>query len=179
MIIRHAEKAETPKTAGVTAEGAASEHSLIVRGWQRAGALVSFFTRPSAPGIHVPTYVYAAKFDAADHDDDSHSLRPIETVTPLAEKLARSDQAFVLDVKFAVGQEDALAADIQARTGIVLIAWEHRHIPRIGAKLASDVPNEWPGSRFDLVWVFLRAGSDSYIFSQVPQLLLAGDETAS
>jgi hypothetical protein len=139
---------------------------------------VSFFTRPSAPGVGVPTYVYAAKSDAAD-DDDSHSMRPIETVTPLAEKLATSDPTFSLNVNFAVGQENALIADVLARAGIVLIAWEHHHIPLIGAKLSSDVPNKWPGGRFDLVWIFLRAASESYIFSQVPQLLLAGDEAAS
>ena len=109
MIIRHAEKPETPPPAGITANGATDEHSLIVRGWQRAGALVSFFTHPSTPGIGVPTYVYAAKFDAAD-DDNGHSMRPIETVTPLAEKLAMSDPSFSLNVNFAVGQESALAA---------------------------------------------------------------------
>ncbi len=180
MIIRHAEKPETPPPAGITANGATDEHSLIVRGWQRAGALVSFFTRPSAPGVDVPTYIYAAKFDAADaDDDDGHSMRPIETVTPLSEKLAISDPSFSLNVDFAVGQESALVADVQARAGIVLIAWEHHHIPLIGAKLSSDAPNKWPGSRVDLVWILLRAANGSYIFSQVPQLLLAGDEAAS
>jgi hypothetical protein len=178
MIIRHAEKPDTSPPAGVTAQGATDEHSLIVRGWQRAGALVSFFTHPSAPGVDVPTYVYAAKFDAADDDNDSHSMRPIETVTPLARKLAMSDPSFSLNVNFAVGQESALVADVQARAGIVLIAWEHHHIPRIGENLSSDVPNKWPGSRFDLVWIFMRAASESYIFTQVPQLLLAGDEAA-
>jgi hypothetical protein len=105
-------------------------------------------------------------------------MRPVETVTPLLEKLSKNDPSFVLNTNYAVGQESALIADLQARAGTVLIAWEHHHIPRIGVKLTSDVPKEWPGQRFDLVWVFLRAASDSYIFSQVPQLLLAGDEEA-
>jgi hypothetical protein len=178
MILRNAEKPETPPPAGVAANGAPSKDSLTVRGWQRAGALVQFFTRPSAPGVGVPTYVYAAKFDAGGDDEAGRSMRPVETVTPLLEKLSKNDPSFVLNTNYAVGQESALIADLQARAGTVLIAWEHHHIPRIGVKLTSDVPKEWPGQRFDLVWVFLRAASDSYIFSQVPQLLLAGDEEA-
>jgi hypothetical protein len=177
MIVRHAEKPEAPPPAGVSADGATSKHSLVVRGWQRAGALVPFFTRPSAPGVSVPNHVYAAKFDAAD-EDGGLGMRSIETVTPLAEKLGQCDPSFGLNVKFAVGEEDALLADVESRGGTVLIAWEHHHISKIAAKLSSDAPSEWPGSRFDLVWVFLRAANNSYIFSQVPQLLLAGDQEA-
>ncbi len=178
MIVRHAEKPDEPKIGGVKADGAKDGRSLSVRGWQRAGALVPFFTRPWATGIDVPTHVYAAKSDA-DHDDDgSHSLRPLETVTPLADVLLTCEPSFSVNADFAVGQENALLGHIQARAGIVLIVWEHHHIPRIGAALASDVPSKWPGDRFDLVWVFLRGGADSYIFSQVPQFLLAGDGAA-
>lgn len=47
MIIRHADKPpEPPKEPppfGVTREGTQDEQALIVRGWQRAGALASFF----------------------------------------------------------------------------------------------------------------------------------------
>ncbi|MGP6156919.1 MAG: phosphoglycerate mutase family protein [Vulcanimicrobiaceae bacterium] len=174
MIVRHAEK---PPLAGVTADGAADKNSLSVRGWQRAGALVPFFTRPSAPGVDVPTYVYAAKSDA-DDDDAGHGVRSIETVTPLVDKLAATHPEVSLNTHFGVGDESALLSDVESRAGIILIAWEHHHIPLIGAKLSSDVPDKWPETRFDLVWVFLRCGGGGYIFSQVPQLLLGGDEAA-
>jgi hypothetical protein len=179
MIIRHAEKPETPPPAGITADGTANKHSLIVRGWQRAGALVSFFTRPSSPAIGVPSRIYAAKFDPGNPggiDDPGHSMRPIETITPLAQKLAIADPAFSPNLNFAVGAEEALVEDVQAQPGTVLIAWEHHHIPLIGAKLSRDVPGTRSGSRFDMVWVFDRVGKGSYAFSQVAQLLLAGDE---
>jgi hypothetical protein len=37
----------------------------------------------------------------------------------------------------------------------------------------TSAPQRWPFSRFDLVWVFDDRGGWS--FTQVPQLLLAGD----
>ena len=42
---------------------------------------------------------------------------------------------------------------------------------------AGSVPAEWPGDRFDIVWVFdydQRTGT--YAFSQIPQNLLPGDQ---
>jgi len=69
--------------------------------------------------------------------------------------------------------------------GGVLICWVHENIPRIvreiPTNLATPVPAVWPddgqgNGRFDLVWAFEydRAAS-TYRFSQVPQMLLAGD----
>jgi len=68
----------------------------------------------------------------------------------------------------------AVAAD-----GIVLIAWEHEDIPAIANLIlgnSTTVPQQWPGQRFDIVWVFDRQGS-GWSFSQVPQLLLSGDSS--
>ena len=52
-------------------------------------------------------------------------------------------------------------------------------IPAIANQILGNdttVPQTWPGDRFDLVWVFdWNAGAESYTFTQVPQLLLAGD----
>ena len=62
--------------------------------------------------------------------------------------------------------------------GIALIAWQHENIPAIASAIhgASGFPTKWPGTRFDIVWVFdLQADGKSYSFSQVPQMLLAGD----
>jgi len=68
--------------------------------------------------------------------------------------------------------------------GVVLIAWQHQDIPAIGAHLlkhsgASGItlPTTWPQDRYDLVWVFDRPSGSGPItaFTQVPQLLLAGD----
>jgi hypothetical protein len=40
------------------------------------------------------------------------------------------------------------------------------------------VPATWPGERFDMVYVFTADGPGSYAFSQVPQLVLPGDDSA-
>jgi hypothetical protein len=56
------------------------------------------------------------------------------------------------------------------------------HIPAIAAGLptvsGTQIPAAWPGDRFDLIWSFrLEAGTSStaYVFSQIPQQVLAGD----
>jgi hypothetical protein len=75
------------------------------------------------------------------------------------------------------GDEIALVEDIQARKGPALIAWKHDGIPVIANAILGDAttsPKRWPYGRYDFVWVFERRGAH-WTFSQVPQLLLAGD----
>ena len=75
-----------------------------------------------------------------------------------------------------------------ASSGVVLIAWQHQDIPDIGSHILKHtgtpvdqfpLPEKWPGDRYDIVWVFDRPeGSGSIAsFTQVPQMLLAGDES--
>jgi hypothetical protein len=76
---------------------------------------------------------------------------------------------------------DTVAAEAMSCGGTALISWQHEDIPAIANIIvgnASTVPQQWPGHRFDLVWIFdLNASSGSYAFSQVPQCLLAGDRS--
>ncbi len=163
MLIRHAEKPGDPLPSfGVKENGARSQHSLAVQGWQRAGALTAFFAAPALAEITVPAYLYASSADTG--------VRPIETITPLAHRLG-----LTADQTFAVGDEDRLAANLMLRDGVVLVAWEHKHLPLIAAHLTSTAPKTWPGDRFDVVWVFDRQSLGSYRFLQVAQKLLAGD----
>jgi hypothetical protein len=172
MVIRHAEKPpDAPPPSGVQQDGTQDPHSLIVQGWQRAGALVSFFSAPTNPQIQRPTYLYAP----SPHGSQEAGSRPLETVTPLGAKLGISP-----NTTFAVGSEQQLVSDVLRRSGLfVLIAWEHKHIPIIGNLILQNqttVPQSWPGDRFDVVWVFdLQLASGGYAFSQAPQLLLLGD----
>jgi hypothetical protein len=60
---------------------------------------------------------------------------------------------------FAEGQESALASAVVADyAGVVLIRWEHQHIPAIAAALptvsGTQIPAAWPGDRFDAIWSF-------------------------
>jgi hypothetical protein len=178
MVIRHAEKpADTPPPGGVTIDGAADDQSLTPQGWQRAGALAVLFD-PFAgplqsPELRTPQYLYAA---GTGHH--SHSMRPQETVTPLADRLGLS-----IDASFLKDDWQAMAAAALQQTDVVLICWEHKNIPSIAGQIpvvaGTSVPQQWPGDRFDMVWVFtLQRSSGAYAFAQVPQNLLAGDQNA-
>ncbi len=174
MLIRHAEKptgAGSPN--GVTADGRESAGSLTVTGWTRAGALVGLFApahgEPPA-GLVRPTAVWAA-----DPRGDE-GQRPQQTVTPLAARLG-----ITVNTRFGKGQEVDLAAQLITGQGNALVAWQHQEIPAIIAHLGQITPTpplKWPGDRYDLVWVFARSGS-GWTFTQIPQLLLAGDRPDS
>jgi hypothetical protein len=176
MIIRHAEKPVSPPPFGVNEDGTQSQHALTTLGWQRAGALIAFFAAPTVAAIAVPRTLYASAVvsegppQPSSVDDFGKSRRPIETISPLSRLLGITP-----DQTFAVGDEDRLARRVALTDGVVLIAWEHQHIPLIAKHFSRASPDVWPGDRFDVVWVLDRATDGSYGFIQVPQLLLAED----
>jgi len=175
MIVRHAEKPATDFTPyGLTINGKRTKESLTARGWQRAGALANFLAPANGhfqhPLLAQPQFIYASRFIKR-----RGSRRPIETITPLAEKLAiKINSDFP---RFAV---DKLLENVLGCKGVVLICWQREYIPKIAASImGSDeiVPAEWPEARFDVVWVFDRSRSSArYRFHQVPQRLLMGDQ---
>lgn len=175
MLIRHAEKPdEPPPNFGVDEAGQQDPEELIVRGWQRAGALAHLFSPAAAGGrnsaLATPQVIYAA---AAVHH--SHSLRPQHTVAPLAARLGITPK-----IDFAVGEEADLAGAVKAEAGSVLVAWHHERIPSLANAIIRDTtscPQHWPGERFDMIWVFDRTAGQAWRFSQIPQSLLAGDTT--
>jgi hypothetical protein len=176
MVIRHAEKPDG-NVMGVDAEGTQNPEELVVRGWQRSGALVRLFAPRDGkfvdPQLAQPKTIFAS--EVGKH---SKSLRPQHTVLELADELNLK-----LDLDFKKGDEAALVQAALAAAGPVLIAWEHEDITPtiVNAIVGNDTtcPQKWPGDRFDMVWVFDRKPSGSgWDFSQVPQLLLSGDSNA-
>ena len=175
MIVRHGEKPEgdgDPK--GVTADGKHDKESLVVRGWTRAGALVGLFdpragdgsALPTRPGLAPPEGIFASDLGG------QCSKRPLQTVSPLADALGITP-----DTRFDKGQEGQLVAALANAPDPVLISWQHESIGAIVAGLGQvhpQPPASWPGARFDMVYVFTRAGA-GWTFAQVPQMLLAGD----
>jgi len=175
MIIRHGEKPTgSGGPAGVTVDGRNDDESLTVQGWTRAGALIGLFdpragdgsALPLRAGLSKPAAIYAS-------DPNGHgSARPQETVLALSAALG-----LTVNLSFDKGQEAQLVAGLAGVAGPVLIAWQHENIDAIIAALGPvdpAPPRSWPGSRFDMVYVFTRNG-DSLAFAQIPQVLLAGD----
>jgi hypothetical protein len=185
MIIRHAEKPPDPpnKTGpwDVQANGQpGGGKSLIVPGWQRAGALNAFFApyKLKAANRHIatPDYIYAA-------DPTGETQRPCETVTPLAGWLGHKQGGKRFNVSYNVnGGEKDLVGSVLKQKGVVLICWEHDNImPNIMSAITqkvpisnyASIPNPFPDV-FYLVWVLNLKGK-SYAWKSVNQNLMAGD----
>jgi hypothetical protein len=174
MLIRHGEKpSDDGSVQGVAAPGVPDPEELAVRGWQRAGALVRLFAPRDNTSVDqrlaTPRTIFASSVGR-----HSNSMRPQHTVLELATLLKLS-----LVLRHPKGDEVALVADALAVDGPVLIAWEHEAIPDIANHIignSTTCPQKWPGTRFDLVWVFDRQHTTAaWGFAQVPQMLLAGD----
>ena len=176
MLIRHAEKPDDPPPHGVTKHGDHDPESLTVKGWQRAGALACFFAPThgplQSPLLATPEVLYAAA-PGSSGSEESKSKRPVETITPLSKKLGRG-----IREDFTKGQEVQVADAAMSGIGPVLICWQHKVLHLIANRILGNdttAPQQWPGDRFDVVWVFDLQADGSYTFAQVPQMLLKGD----
>jgi hypothetical protein len=177
-IIRHAEKPLKPPLSGVDYQGSQNEHSLLPRGWQRSGALAALFHPEFGPmreGLLTPTVLVAPSWG---HPGKTAAHRSYQTIQGLSEHLGLPIMS-----EFAQGQEQQLADNlVGTNSGVVLICWEHKHIPVIASSLpvvdGTAIPRKWPGDRYDVIWSFTlvpERGPVRYTFSQMPQQLLSGD----
>jgi hypothetical protein len=190
-IIRHGEKPADPPPAdpgqpppaptppfGVDYQGDQDEHSLLPRGWQRSGALAALFD-PALGAPQAGLLTPAALLSPSYGDPGKTAAhRTYQTIQGLSGRLG-----LAIASSFAEGQEPQLAASVVSTySGVVLICWEHDHIPALASSLpaipGTVIPQQWPGDRFDVIWTFtLVPGSApaQYTFGQVPQQLLSGD----
>ena len=190
-IIRHGEKPADPPPAaagqaaaapaapyGVDSPGNQDPRSLLPRGWQRSGALAVLFDPALGPlqaGLKTPAALLSPSYGSPDKTAEH---RTYQTIQGLSDRLGL---AIVSD--FAEGSEPQLAASVvSGNSGVVLICWEHDHIPAIATSLptvpGTVIPQPWPGDRFDVIWTFtLVPGSApaQYTFGQIPQQLLSAD----
>jgi hypothetical protein len=173
LIIRHAEKpgGQWPGP-GLTPDGQPDKKSLVIRGWQRAGAWAALFGSGSNPA---PTRIYAA--DPANAEGGEPSQRPFETITPLAARLGLTPVT-----NWGWGSEAEVAADIKGSAGVALVCWEHKAIiakllpALLAGQAIPDLPPKWDGSRFDVVLRFDRAEEGApWTFRQQFPRLLSGD----
>ena len=179
MIIRHSEKPDDLNN-GVGASGALDSKSLTPRGWQRAGAWAELFSPAFGTSkLPEPTTIFASApaghQETAAGNGGSKSRRPLQTVTPLAEKLE-----IEINLEFAKGNEVELANALSATPGVTLVCWQHENIFEIANALTptpSGVPNTWPSTCFNVIFRFDRPdGVSAWTFKQVVPVLLAGDD---
>jgi hypothetical protein len=180
LIIRHGEKPkENWPGPGSAFDGTEDGLSLVIRGWQRAGAWAALFgAGMETKDYPQPTVIYAVNPNpdpAIANPESSH--RPFETITPLSERLRLTPIT-----KYAVGQEADLVSEITGLTGVVLVCWEHKHIvsdilPKIAnGQILPGLPSKWKGDRFDVVLRFDRVMAGApWSFRQLFPRLLAGD----
>jgi hypothetical protein len=177
LIIRHGEKfGKQWPGPGLTKHGNPNAKSLVVRGWERAGAWAALFGSDFG-GTDYPKPYRIFAVDPKGDPRENPTKRPYQTVIPLAERLG-----FPIE-KRVQGQEVKLAAEISAMTdGVVLVCWEHKHIgsallPALfGRNEPAGVPRAWSGSRFDVVLRLDSATPEApWEFRQLLPCLLSGD----
>jgi len=161
---------------GVAVDGNRNVHSLVPNGWQRSGALAVLFAPAVGAlraGLRTPTALYSPSFGDPYF---RQTQRTHQTIDGLAGRLGIPIQSPVPE-----GEEAALAEAVLASgSEVVLICWEHEHIPAIAQRLptvdATTIPTVWPDDRFDVIWTFeLDTATGRYEFGQVAQQLLPGD----
>ncbi len=174
MFIRHAEKpGEHGPPHGINHDGEHDPHSLSVRGWTRAGALAGLFAR--GPSLLHPTIVAPERIIATRSTHEYMSKREVDTVTPLAHRLGIN-----IDDSFGHSHADVMVSSILNSSQTTLVAWHHGSMPDVVSRFPvsndAEIPQHWPDSRFDLIWILLRKpGGDAFQFMSVNQGLLQGD----
>ncbi|MDX8437746.1 hypothetical protein RFN25_30550 [Mesorhizobium abyssinicae] len=173
MIIRHAEKPLPGNPAlGVDEFGQEDDKSLTVRGWQRAGALASLFFSPPA-SLRVPKAIVASGVIKKD-GTGSRSRRPLQTVTPLAQRLLIEP-----DTRNSKGQESEAAEDIIKQSAPVLVCWQHESIPALARSIvgyAQITPDGWDDEDYSSMWLLsLSDESQKWSFEAAQEFLLPGD----
>ena len=181
LIIRHAEKPDPAKPdlgPGLTPKGVEDKHSLVVRGWQRAGAWAALFgANMDRVDYPTPNIVYAANPDQSSPQDGSHGKRAFETIEPLCKRLHIAP-----NITRGIGEEVTLVAEAQQLAGVVLISWEHKRIvenilPELTkGQMLPHLPSKWDGDRFDVVLKLDRAQPGApWSFRQLFPRLLPDD----
>ena len=179
LIIRHAEKpGETFPGSGFTENGDEDKKSLVIRGWQRAGAWAALFgSGHGGADFPAPSFIYAATPGNRETHGPSH--RADETVSLLAARLGLK-----VNTKYGQRAEADLMYEVLSLSGNVLICWEHNAIisgilPAIPA-VNGRLPAKWNGSRFDVVLRFDGASSSGpFAFRELHPCLLDGDSTVA
>ncbi len=179
VMMRHAEK-PTATMRGVTETGHKDRHSLTVRGWQRAGALVHLLApyqgSVQSKLLATPGYLFASS-SLIVPDKANSSQREWQTLAPLSERLNVR-----INLKFDVDDEKGAMESALACDAPVLMCWDHHRIADLAGYVPGKhrIPKKWPSKRYDLMYVFTRlANGSEYSFQQLAQPLLGDDRSTT
>lgn len=145
--------------------------SLSTAGQVRARALADVFSpehKLPRAGLDRPRAVYAC----APADERAGV---VDTVTPLAQRLHLQ---VITDLD---GQQpDAVVRRVTTQPGPSVICAGNDEIPKITHAfdpVNASPPDTWPPTRFDVIWVLTQT-TDGWVFSQLPQQVLPGDQAS-
>lgn len=179
FIVRHGEKTTKKESLHFEQWYFKDSKPLSVRGWERAYALAAFFGMESdiikkyGP-IHA---LFAPKPDAY-----YKSVRPIQTITPLANLLHKDiNYNFALDKDQIPALAEHITNNKALDNKVVLIAYEHHHIPALlDAFKVKKHLKKWPNDVFDWVVIleFDTKTEECVKYSIQPQQLLYGDSNS-
>jgi hypothetical protein len=178
LIIRHAEKpGENWPGPGLTGKGEDDSESLVIRGWQRAGAWTALFGAGlGGTNYLAPRAIYAATPGKPNDLNHGPSRRPCETISALAPRLNLTP-----NLSFAKGDEKHLVEALLTLSGVVLVCWEHKAIisgilPKLPVSNRDALPTHWSKRRFDVVLSFsCLAGATQLEFQERYPCLMSGD----
>ncbi len=159
ILLRHAEK-----------PSGHHDRDLSARGQQRARALVSFLTsNPVILSNGLPVALFAPLVSPR-----GHGRRPLETLTPLANRLGVSVQTPVRAAEHA-GLAKRILTDPALSGKTVVICWVHHDLRAFAKELGvHPAPARWKSSVYDRVWIITYHGKHATLTS-LPQHLLPGD----
>ena len=159
IIIRHAEKPDDNDNSSDPA-------GLSAQGQERAQALADAIP---ARYPHID-YLFASAASKNSH-------RPIDTITPLSQKLGLGIDTSYADKQYA-DLAQTLETDPKYAGKTVLICWHHGKIPQLTQALGATPPvSPWPGQTFDRIWQIDYGADQKATIQNLPQHVLPGDST--
>jgi hypothetical protein len=141
IIIRHGEKIDD------------SHNDLSPKGCERAYQLVNFFAEFKADTAAI--YAQGVK-------KMSSSMRPMETIAPIAKLLSlKINNQYLRDDVSSLAHEILTETKYQGKT--ILVSWEHSAILSLVPALGVELPvtlRDWPSSVFDQAWIVSYKNND-------------------
>jgi phosphohistidine phosphatase SixA len=147
LVMRHAEKPDDPR-----------DPDLSDRGKIRAAKLADYVPT----NLGVPDSLLASALS-------KHSARPIETITPLSEKIGVTIDSTIADRDYPLLAEEILN-DAKYEGKLVLVCWHHENIPALALALGAseaNIPNPWNPDVFNLILSLRYDGGAIPVVTQI------------